>query len=195
MAASVGAEVRRDDRGVVRARRRARRRDDLRPGPGRSCRSEIDGDQRHVVLDDEQAGAELVADAQQQRAERLGLALGDAARRLVEQEHGRVGGRATQARSTIRRRAGRQLADELVAERAEAQQLDQLVDPVADASSSESNDGRAGAARRRAGRAPRRSARGRPRSSPATVSAGNSRASWNERPSPSARPAVGRAAR
>ena len=72
-----------------------------------------------------------VADVEQQRAERLGLALGDAGRRLVEQQD--TSGRAPmmQARSTMRRRAGRQLADELVAEGAEAHQLDELVDLLA----------------------------------------------------------------
>ena len=78
---------------------------------------------------DDEAGAERVADAQQQRAERLGLALGDARRRLVEQDHGRlVGEHAGEVDHAAR--AGGQLADELRAERLEAHQLDQLVDPV-----------------------------------------------------------------
>ena len=64
----------------------------------------------------------------QQRRETFGLRLGDAGRRLVEQQHLRLGGEhagevddATQA--------GRQLTDELVAVRAELEQLDELLGP------------------------------------------------------------------
>ena len=100
--------------------------------------AEVEGDhpvgdrreQRHVVLDDQQARAGHLADAQQQRAERLGLPLRDARRRLVEQQHARA------VREHAREvddapAAGRQLADVLVAERAEPEQLDQLLDPRA----------------------------------------------------------------
>ena len=50
------------------------------------------GDEAHVVLDDDEAGVEGVADAEEERAERLGLALGDARRRLVEQDDRRLVG-------------------------------------------------------------------------------------------------------
>ena len=73
----------------------------------------------------------------EQRPERLGLALGDAARRLVEQEHGRLVGEDAREVDDAPA-AGRQLADELVAERAEAHELDELVDPVARPPASES---------------------------------------------------------
>src|SRR4051794_36712334 len=84
-------------------------------------------DERHVVLDDEQGATGLVPDLPQQRTEGLGLALGDAARRLVEDEHGRVVGDGHRDVDDAAR-AGRQLADELVAERAESHQLDEVVD-------------------------------------------------------------------
>ena len=74
-------------------------------------------------------GAEAVADAQQQRAERLGLPLGDAARRLVEQ-HAPSGGGRDAGEVDDPAGAGRQLAHELAPEGAEAEQLDQLVDPL-----------------------------------------------------------------
>ena len=61
-------------------------------------------------------GAEVVADAFEQRRERLGLALRDAARRLVEEQDGAAAGAMTHARSTTRRRPRRQLVHELVAE-------------------------------------------------------------------------------
>ena len=68
---------------------------------------------------------------EQQRPERFGLALGDAARRLVEQEHGRLMGE--DAREVDDAPAARgQLVHELVAERAEPHELDQLLDPVVD---------------------------------------------------------------
>ena len=90
-------------------------------------RSQIERQQRHVVLDDEHRAAGVLADPQQQRAERLGLLLGDAAGRLVEQQHLRVLGEdAGQVDDAAA--AGRQLADELLAEGAEAHQLDELVD-------------------------------------------------------------------
>ena len=66
----------------------------------------------------------------EQRAERLGLALGDARRRLVEQEHaGLVGHRTRQVDHAAG--AGGQLADELVGEGLEVHLLDELVDPAA----------------------------------------------------------------
>ena len=83
------------------------------PSSSATSRSEIAGDQRHVVLDHDQRGAGLVADVEQHRAERLGLALGDARRRLVEQQHvGVVRQRAGEVDDAAG--AGRQLADELV---------------------------------------------------------------------------------
>ena len=84
--------------------------------------------QRHVVLDDEQRGAGVVADAHEQRSERLGLALGDAGRRLVEQhQHGVLGQEAGQLDDAPH--AGRQLGGELVGVVAEPEQPEQLVDP------------------------------------------------------------------
>ena len=98
------------------------------------------------------AAPSSLADAQQQRAERLGLALGDAARRLVEQDDRRaVGDDAGEVDDAAR--AGRQLAHELDAERPEAQQLDQLVDPLRDLLLGVEGGGRWSAAR--SGRGPR----------------------------------------
>ena len=152
-------------------------------------RSDTDRIKWHVVLDDDEARAGRVADAQQQRPERLGLALGDAARRLVEQDHRRAvreqAGEVDDAAG-----AGRQLADELARGRAEPEQLDRArrrapstcalgVERVGQV------QGRA-----RSGRATStRTARTRRRSSRSTVSDGKRRASWNERP----RPALGAA--
>ena len=79
------------------------------------------------MLDDEHGAAGLVPDPPQQRPQRLGLALRDAARRLVEDQHGRlVRDRHREIHDAPR--AGRELGDELVPERAEAHQLDQVVD-------------------------------------------------------------------
>ena len=86
------------------------------------------GDQRHVVLDDEDAAARLEPHPPQQRAEPLGLGLGDARRRLVEQQHLRLGGQhAGQVDDAAQ--TGRQLLDELVAEGAELEQLDEPLGP------------------------------------------------------------------
>ena len=80
------------------------------------------------MLDDQHRAAGVGLDPAQQRAERLGLPLGDTGRRLVEQQHGRVLGQdAGQLDDAAG--AGRQLAEELVAEGAEAQQLDERLDP------------------------------------------------------------------
>ena len=81
--AVVGAEVRRRRR----AGRCARRRGAL--GDHRARLEAVDAvadrqDQREVVLDDHERGVELLLDAHDQRAERLGLALRDAGGRLVE---------------------------------------------------------------------------------------------------------------
>ena len=83
------------------------------------------------MLDHEQRRAGALADAQQQRAERLGLALGDARRRLVEQQHRRA------VREDAREvddpaASGRELADELVAEVGDAEHLEQLLDARVD---------------------------------------------------------------
>ena len=65
----------------------------------------------------------------EQRAEGLGLALGDARRRLVEQDdRWLVGEHARQVDDPAG--AGGELADELGAERLDAHELDELVDPV-----------------------------------------------------------------
>ena len=72
------------------------------------------------------AAAGLALDALEQRAERLGLLLGDARRRLVEQQHvGIVGDRHRQVDDPPR--PGRQLGHELVAEGAQVHELDEVV--------------------------------------------------------------------
>ena len=60
-------------------------------------------DQRQVVLDDDERGVELLLHPLDQRAERLGLALGDARGRLVEADRRAARRRA---RSRARRCAG-----------------------------------------------------------------------------------------
>ena len=143
------------------------------------------------MLDRARAGAELVADAREHRGQRLGLALGDAARRLVEQDHRRpVRDQAGQVDDAPR--AGRQLVHELRAERLEAQQLDQLVDPrVAPACSASKTAGRWRAACSGSRTSTQRSSATAMHCS--TVSAGNRRASWNDRPRPRrARPSAAR---
>ena len=79
------------------------------------------------MLDHDEAGARLVPDVQQQRRQRLCLTLGDAGRRLVEQQHVRlVGQRAGEIDDPPA--AGRQLEDELVGERPEPHEPDQVID-------------------------------------------------------------------
>ena len=125
----VGAQVRGDDVGVVQHGAGLAVGDDPALVHGHQPVGD-GGDERHVVLDHEEGRPEPLADAQQQRAERLGLALGDAARRLVEQHDRRaVGDDAGQVDDAAG--AGRQLAHELRPEGAEAEQLDELVDPPA----------------------------------------------------------------
>ena len=89
---------------------------------GRSC--SITSTPQPVSLDE----------AGDDRPERLGLGLRQAGRGLVEQQHLRLGrhdaGDVDRAAG-----AGRQLADELVGERAEAEQLDEPVDPADSCSS------------------------------------------------------------
>ena len=124
-------------------------------------------DHGHVVLDDEQAGVELVADAQDQRAERFALALGDAGGRLVEAQH--AGARGHQAGELDHPAGtGRQLVDEAVDEGAEPEEGDDLVGFGARASVA-----RVG---RRAPTSPTVSR---------TVRSWNSSAPWNDRPRPS----------
>ena len=83
-------------------------------------------DHGHVVLDHEHAGVEFVADALDERHERFALALRDARGRLVEAEHPRA--RGHQARELDDApRPRRQLVHELVAEAAEAEEVDDLV--------------------------------------------------------------------
>ena len=114
--------------------------------------------------------------------ERLGLALGDAARGLVEQDHRRpVGDDAGEVDDAAR--AGGQLAEELGAERAEAQQLDELVDALGDLLLGVEGV-RAGAARRSPGPSMLTKRSRLTASASSTVMAGNRRASWNERPRP-----------
>ena len=88
-------------------------------------------DQTHVVLDEQDAGAGDVADAQQQRTERLGLALRDARRWLVEQDH--LGVDPDLAREVDDPAAsGREVGDELVAVVVETHHRDQLVGTLAE---------------------------------------------------------------
>ena len=125
-----------------------------------------------------------------QRPQRLGLALGDAAGGLVEQHDRRAGGPSTQARSTMRRRAGRQLVHELRAERADAEQLDRARRPgAASGVSVFCWTGRRNMAFNGSRASTNRSSATLMVSS--TVSAGNRRASWNERPRPRRARAVG----
>ena len=115
--------------------------------------------------------------------ERLGLALGDAAGRLVEQQHAWAPGPAVQARSTMRR---------VPVDSSPVGRCRRLPRPIS--SSSSSTRSATCAARTRTtpaagGRRPARCALDTWRSRAtaivsATVSDGKSRASWNERPSP-----------
>ena len=79
------------------------------------------------MLDHEHRAAGVLAHPQEQRPEGLGLLLGDAARRLVEHQHLRLLGEDAREVDDAAG-AGGQLAGELLAERAEAHQLDELVD-------------------------------------------------------------------
>ena len=128
--------------------------------------------------------AEPIAEPSEQVAERLGLALRDARRRLVEQQHARLE-RDQACELGDAARAGRELADLLVRY----------------ACSPSRRPARApappcAARPRRARRSRRRTRVGSPRSSASctvsiTVSVGNSAASWNERIRPSSARASG----
>ena len=122
----VGAEVRRDDQRVV-AHLVGRARSAI-TAPGLEAVDAVADrhHERHVVLDHEHRGVELLADAQQQRAERLGLALGDAGGRLVEAEHPGVGGEQAGELDDAPH-AGRQLADEPLAVGPETEEVEDLV--------------------------------------------------------------------
>ena len=145
----------------------------------------MDGDERHVVLDDEQAGAERVADAQRASgpsasASRWAMPR----RRLVEQHDRRARGRARRPRSTTRRDPVDSSPTNFVAERLEAEQLDRARRPAGATASSRVDD-----ARQAEGGVERvahvdASARGRRRCVSSTVSAGNSRASWKRAAEP-----------
>jgi len=78
------------------------------------------------VLDEHERAARLALDALEQGSERLGLLLGDAGRRLVEEQHLRVVGDAHREVGHPAG-AGGELADELVAEGAQVHQLDQVL--------------------------------------------------------------------
>ena len=70
--------------------------------------------------------SELVAEAQEERAEHLDLALGDAGGRLVEADQPRAAGDdARQLEDPARAR--RQLVDELVGDLAEIERVEQLI--------------------------------------------------------------------
>ena len=102
-----------------------------RPRSIAMMRSATDAHERDVVLDDDQAGAGVVADPAQERGERFGLALGDAAGRFVEEDHrGPMGEQARQVDDATG--AGRELTDELRRVGVQAEQLDELGHPGVD---------------------------------------------------------------
>ena len=84
--AFVGAEVARDDLRVGADRFGVALGDD---GAGFHAVDPVGDahDQRHVVLDHDHGRVEVLLDALDQRAERLGFTLGDTGGRLVEAEH------------------------------------------------------------------------------------------------------------
>ena len=82
-------------------------------------------EQGHVVLDQHQRAAGLHLDPAQQRTERLGLALGHAGRRLVQQDHGRIVGQQT-AQLDDPPGTGRELTGGVVPIVSQPEQLDQL---------------------------------------------------------------------
>src|SRR4051812_8012881 len=121
-----GAEVRAHDVGIVYDLVRNSRGDDL----AQVERDQAVGhgeEQGYVVLDDEHRGPGLLADAQEQRPERLRLALRDPRRRLVEEQHRRaVGQHAGEIDDPAAPR--RELAPELVPEVGDPEELEQLLD-------------------------------------------------------------------
>ena len=82
-------------------------------------------DQREVVLDDDERGVELLLDPQDQRAERLGLALRDAGGGLVEADDARRD-REDRGQLDDAPRAGRELGDVAVGVATEAEEVDEL---------------------------------------------------------------------
>ena len=122
--AVVGAEVRRDDERIVADRLGFAVRDH------RTGFHAVDAvadrhDERQVVLDDDERGVELALDPLDQRAERLGLALGDTRGRFVEADDAR---RDREHRRELDDAAGtgRELDDEAVGVAAEAEEVDEL---------------------------------------------------------------------
>ncbi len=122
--AVIGAEVRRHDERIVA--------DSLGPAV-RDHRARLEAvdtvadrhDEGQVVLDDDERGVELALDALDERTERLGLALGDTGRRLVEANDTRCDcedGRELHDTA----RARRQLDDEAVGVAAQAEEVDEL---------------------------------------------------------------------
>ena len=100
-----------------------------RPRSQAMMRSDTRADERHVVLDEQDARAGDVADAEEQRAERFGLALRDTRRRLVEQDHLRLD--PDLAREVDDAAApGGEVGHELVAVVVEAHHRDELVGPL-----------------------------------------------------------------
>ena len=88
-------------------------------------------EQRDVVLDHEEAGAEPVTHLDEEGRQRLRFALRDAARRLVEEQHRRlVRERAREVDDAAR--AGRQLVHERVDVLLETEQRHELVGPARD---------------------------------------------------------------
>ena len=87
--------------------------------------------QRHVVLDHQEARPERVAQVDEERRQRLRFPLRDAARRLVEEQHRRlVRERAREVDDAAR--AGRELVQERVGVRVEPEARHQLVDATRD---------------------------------------------------------------
>ena len=81
------------------------------------------------MLDDEQAGSRLLPDPLQQGAQGLGLALGDARRGLVEEQHERIMDE-NHGQIDDAPRAGGQLGHELVPEGVETHEVDEVLRPA-----------------------------------------------------------------
>ena len=125
----------------------------------------------------------LVAQTSRSAAERLALALRDARRRLVEQQD-RGSCAITHGQVDDAPRTGRELAHELVAERSPGRGARAARRPARTTSLLRAHGARQRERGRRRGRARRGGARARRRVVSATVSDGNRRASWNDRPRP-----------
>ena len=109
-------------------------REDFVRGAGGDHGAELEGDElvaeageeRHVVLDDDDRAAGLRLDPSEQRAERFGVLLGDPGGGFVEEDDGGVDGEdAGQLDDAAG--AGREVGDRGVGVAAEAEEVDELV--------------------------------------------------------------------